>query len=90
MKSKGDDFANHLTELNNLNNDAREKVDKLLKEMNSKKPKNTCDVCYSRLKTHATVPCYHTYCENCASRALSRNRCFQCRGRIDNIVRIFI
>ena len=93
IQKKGTDYAKHLTELNNLNNDARDKVDKLLKEMNTntqKQKQTSCDVCYSRQKTHATVPCYHTYCENCAGRALNRNKCFQCRGQIDSVVRIYI
>ena len=95
MKEQADTFASHLTELNNLNNDVREKIEKLMKGLTSMlgtTPPKTCNVCYhsERLPTHVFVPCGHGgVCQACAERGLSRNRCFQCRARIESIVRIF-
>ena len=90
LKETSDEFANYLTELNNLNNDARNKCEKLLTHLSSNKPEKSCSVCYSKPNTHAALPCGHCYCENCCNRALTRNKCFTCRQRIESVVRIYI
>ena len=93
LKVKADEFANHLTDLNNLNNDVRERTEKLLKSIKElcPKPKTTCSVCFCAPPTHVLIECGHgQLCENCATRALSRSRCFTCRQRITGILRVFI
>ena len=92
LKDKSDQFSNSLTELNNANNDLKNKTETILKKLSELKgrPVKTCSVCYTRECTHALVPCGHTFDQNCATRALSRNRCFMCRGEVESILRVFV
>ena len=94
LKQKADQFSAHLGDLNNLNNAAREKAEalrKALQEFPTKETQPTCSVCYTNPPTHALLGCGHgLYCQTCAERALSRNRCFLCRARIESIVRIYM
>ena len=54
------------------------------------KPK-TCNVCYSRPRTHVFLPCGHGgFCLSCCERGQSRNRCFTCRGRVDSTLKVFV
>ena len=49
----------------------------------------SCQICCSRPKTHAVIPCGHVICVSCAGRAESRRRCFTCRSEITRIQRVF-
>jgi len=48
---------------------------------------NKCTVCYTRERRVVFQPCGHLFCESCADRATTRNKCFTCRGRIENVSR---
>ena len=50
--------------------------------------KKNCSVCYTRERTTCLVPCGHIFCESCAERA-KRSRCFICRQRIEDSMRVF-
>ena len=50
--------------------------------------KKNCPVCYTRERTTCLVPCGHIFCESCAERA-KRSRCFICRQRIEDSMRVF-
>ena len=91
LQKKGTEFATFLQELTVLNNDVLGKTERLLKAFDQMKGKNaTCPICYTRTQTHVCQPCGHCTCENCSSRALSRNRCFTCRSPVQTIMRIYI
>jgi hypothetical protein len=92
MKQKSDDFKNYLTELNNLNNEVNDKTAKLLKTITTFKgcKEKLCPVCYSRPSTHAFLNCGHIHCENCATRGMNRNRCFQCRAVVEGVMKIYL
>ena len=92
IKLKADEFASVLTNINNLNNDLKERTEKLLKALGDiKHNKVTCKICYSRPPTHCVLPCGHAgICEQCAQRALNRNRCFTCRANIGSAVKIYM
>ena len=96
LQDKATEFGVHLGELNSLNNDVKERLDKVLKSIEhlagkSPNTKVTCSVCYTRPQTHAIIPCGHGgMCVECATRAQQRNRCFTCRGRIEDIIRIYL
>ena len=50
--------------------------------------KKNCSVCYTRERNTCLVPCGHIFCESCAERA-KRSRCFICRTRIEDSMRVF-
>ena len=50
--------------------------------------KKNCSVCYTRERNTCLVPCGHIFCESCAERA-KRSRCFICRQRIEDSMRVF-
>ena len=92
MKEQADEFSQHLSGVLALNNEIKDKTTKLLKIMKEfqTKSKATCSVCYSRAPNTALVSCGHVFCDNCCQRAISRNRCFQCRSTIESSIRIYI
>jgi hypothetical protein len=92
MKQKADKFSVFLTDINNMNNDVKNNLDKLLQAFSDIKGTiQTCTVCYSRPPTHVFIPCMHAgICQSCAERGLNRNKCFQCRSPIESISKIFI
>ncbi|KAI8581958.1 hypothetical protein K450DRAFT_230114 [Umbelopsis ramanniana AG] len=46
-----------------------------------------CRVCWHNTITHATIPCYHLYCEACADKV---KECAMCRKAKDGIQRIYL
>ena len=90
-------FGVHLASINTLNDEVKERTEKLLTAIEqltgtqSIAAKISCSVCYTRDRTHAILPCGHGgICAGCATRAQQRNRCFTCRGRIEEVVRIYL
>lgn len=47
----------------------------------------TCTICMTRGVTHATIPCGHTYCEECCTKQTTL--CYMCRVQIRDRVRLF-
>jgi hypothetical protein len=47
----------------------------------------TCTICMIKGVTHATIPCGHTYCEECSTKQTTL--CYICRAQIRDRVRIF-
>lgn len=94
---KATEFGVHLASINTLNDEVKVRTEKLLVSIEklmgtqSIAAKISCSVCYTRERTHAILPCGHAgICEGCATRAQQRNRCFTCRGRIEEVVRIYL
>ena len=94
MRGKAIEFDVHLDKIKKLNNELLQKAEKTLKGINelvgSVKPaKKNCSVCYTRERTVSLVPCGHLFCDACSERARRTNRCFICRSRIDDCLRIY-
>ena len=88
---KGKEFDKYLKELGQANAEVLQKSHMLVKSFEEiRGKKQTCPICYTRTQTHTFQPCGHCTCENCSSRALSRNRCFTCRSPVEGIMRIYI
>jgi len=51
---------------------------------------NKCTVCYTRERRVVFQPCGHVFCESCADRATTRNRCFTCRASVVSSFRIYL
>jgi len=47
----------------------------------------TCTICMTKAVTHATIPCGHTYCEDCSTKQTTL--CYMCRIQIRDRVRLF-
>ena len=95
IQKKAKEFDRHLTIIKSLNNELLERSEKvqlaiqdMLKTIKYK-PKEYCSVCYTREPRICLIPCGHVFCTACTDRARSRNRCFTCRGTIDNAVRVY-
>jgi hypothetical protein len=50
-------------------------------------PAPTCTICMSKEITHATLPCGHTYCEECSRSQVTS--CYTCRVQVRDRVRLF-
>jgi Kip1 ubiquitination-promoting complex protein 1 len=49
-----------------------------------------CSICYARVKSVAFVPCQHQSCRPCIThQMMSRNECFFCKAKIDDVVDIY-
>ena len=87
----------HLCSLKDLNDELNDRTEKMLTALKnltgttSVAAQISCNCCYSRPRTHALLPCGHGgLCANCCERARRRNRCFSCRGEVEQVVRIFL
>jgi len=92
VKSK--EFNEHLTGLLKLNGEFRDQAGRILtaitKLCGHTNGVTTCKVCYTRPGQFACVPCYHGgLCESCSAKSQERGRCFVCRARVEDIVKIF-
>lgn len=47
----------------------------------------TCTICMAKEVTHATLPCGHTYCEECSRSQVTS--CYTCRVQVRDRVRLF-
>ena len=93
MKKQSEIFGNHLEELHNLNAEVKKKTSMLLHAIMEMgvRHKSKCSICVNNEPTSAFLPCGHGgFCEACALRGQTRNRCFTCRAEIETIVKIFI
>ena len=94
LHEKSKEFNEHLTNLVKLNDELRDRAGKVLTAItklcgHSDGPV-TCKVCYTRPGQYACVPCYHGgLCQSCAQRSKNRAKCFVCRARVEDIVKIF-
>ena len=94
MHEKSKEFDDHLTALKKLNDELRDRAGKVLEGIQNlcgmtSGPK-TCSVCYTRPGTFACLPCGHSnLCNSCATRSKDRGRCFTCRQRVEDVVKIF-
>jgi hypothetical protein len=50
-------------------------------------PAPTCTICMTKEITHATLPCGHTYCEDCSRSQVTS--CYTCRVQVRDRVRLF-
>ncbi len=50
-------------------------------------PAPTCTICMTKEVTHATLPCGHTYCEECSRSQVTS--CYTCRVQVRDRVRLF-
>ena len=94
MRGKAIEFDMHLDKVKKLNNELLEKTETIIKSINdlvgSVKPaKKNCSVCYTRERSVTLVPCGHLFCLACAERAQRTNRCFICRSRILDSMKVF-
>ena len=97
LHEKTTEMNTHLTNLKELNDDLHDRTEKVLTALKdltgsqSLAARISCNCCYARPRTHALLPCGHAgLCENCATRAKRRNRCFSCRQSIEEVVRVYI
>ena len=98
LHAKSVELNEHLTNLKQLNETliatsagVLESLSNLVGTVAIREPRVTCNVCYSRPPTHALSPCGHAgLCLNCAERAKTRNRCHVCRGRVVELLKIYI
>ena len=85
-----------LVALKKVNNDLIDRSKKVLEALEGFVgtvigKQKTCNVCYSRPRTHVFLPCGHGgFCLSCCERGQSRNRCFTCRGRVDSTLKVFV
>jgi len=96
MLTKSKELDVHIVKLKKANDELCERADTVLTSLQElvgsvRKPRETCNVCYSRPRQFAVLPCGHAgLCESCSARAQSRGRCFSCRGPIEQVVRIYL
>ena len=97
LHNKSVEFNKHLTNIKQLNDQVKERTEKLLTAVNdlmgttSIATRITCNVCYTEARTHCLIPCGHAgLCESCAQRAHRRNRCHSCRAAITDVVRVYL
>jgi hypothetical protein len=50
-------------------------------------PAPVCTICMTKEITHATIPCGHTYCEECSRTQVTS--CYICRVQVRDRVRLF-
>ena len=88
----------HLKNLKTVNDELKDRCEKALAALgelcgsdSSIAARITCNICYSRERTHAMMPCGHGgLCETCSTRAVRRGRCHSCRGSVESAIRIFL
>ena len=95
MHQKSKELDVHICKLKKVNDDLRERSGSVLDTLKAlvgtvPQPPKSCDVCYSRPRNYCVLPCGHVYCESCATRALTRARCFTCRSHISQKVKIYL
>lgn len=98
LHEKSVELNEHLTNLKTLNDKLVANSSKVLEALTNlvgtvavASPQASCSLCYSRPPTHALVPCGHaSLCVNCAERVKSRNRCHVCRGRVIELLKIYL
>ena len=85
-------FDTQLQKLKELNQELILKSENIVLSLNKivALKTNKCTVCYTRERRVVFQPCGHIFCASCADRATTRNRCFTCRGRIDNSFTIYL
>ena len=96
MHDRAQQLNERLCTLKLINDDLIDRSKKVLEALEAfvgtavTKPK-TCNVCYSRPRTHVFLPCGHGgFCLSCCERGQSRNRCFTCRARVDSVLKVFV
>ena len=96
MHERAQQLNERLCTLKKINDDLIDRSKKVLEALEAfvgiatNKPK-TCNVCYSRPRTHVFLPCGHGgFCLSCCERGHSRNRCFTCRARVDNVLKVYV
>ena len=87
----------HLKNLTTVNQELKDKCEKALSALHdlcgttSLASRITCNICYTRERTHAILPCGHGgLCELCSNRVVRRGRCHNCRAVVESSVRIYI
>ena len=97
MHTKTCELDGHLQTLKTINDELKDKCEKALAALQqlsgntSIAARITCNICYSRERTHAMLPCGHGgLCETCSTRAVRRGRCHSCRGSVESAIRIFL
>ena len=96
LHEKTIELDTRLKSLSSVNNALKGKLENSLSALrelcgNPIATRVTCGICYTRERTHAVLPCGHGgLCEQCAVRAVRRNRCHSCRATVENAVRIYL
>jgi hypothetical protein len=95
MRDKALEFDGALSKVKRTNDELIAKAQKALDSVgeligctHTATPKK-CSVCYTRDVSFTAIPCGHTFCESCATRA-ARSRCHTCRGRVDDTMRVYV
>ena len=92
MHERAQQLNERLCTLKKINDDLIDLSKKVLEALEAfvGKPK-TCNVCYSRPRTHVFLPCGHGgFCESCCERGRRRGRCHTCRANVDDIMKVFL
>ena len=97
LHEKSVEFDGHLGNLKALNGEMKQRLEKILAGMSelcgnrSLSARIACSICCSRPRTHCYTPCGHGgFCQACAQRGQTRNRCHTCRGIVDDILRVYM
>lgn len=98
MCDKSAEFDVHLCRIKKVNDELIGKTQKAVEALGKlteavrRTDIKKCSVCYTRERTMCLVPCGHVFCSNCGDRARSRDppRCFTCRARIVDTLRIYV
>ena len=97
LRARSVEFEVHLTHIKEINDMLLLKSSEMLEALKefgtgtSREARTTCNVCYSRPRTHVLTPCGHAgFCRSCAERALTRGRCHVCRGHVAETFKIYL
>jgi len=97
LHDKTVEFTGHLANLTSVNNGLKTKCEEALTALQSLGSGSglctriTCNICYTRERTHALIPCGHGgICQLCANRVVRRGRCHNCRTAVESNVRVFM
>ena len=97
FSEKSEILDREFVKINQLNEKIRSDVSQFvaaihnIKKALSATPDNKCSICCSRDRNYAFIPCGHICCSVCCRRAQrSEAKCFTCRTKIENIVRVYI
>ena len=95
LRSRAIELDSQLKNLTKTNSELISKCEKcliILKEFTVNETlQKQCSVCCQNESTHIVCPCGHgNFCESCSLRSQRRNRCFTCRGTVENTMRIYL
>ena len=97
LHDKSVQFDMYLRNLKTLNSEVQKRLEKILIAMTelygdqSLSARIACTICATNPRSHCIIPCGHGgFCEGCAQRGQTRNRCHTCRGVVEGILKIYM